>query len=345
VDFGAVRARAQSPPGLRLGPGAEFDVIRAMVGDDTELPADVIVGPGDDCAVLESGDSPWAVTVDMSIEGVHFRRAWLEPYEIGWRSAVAALSDLAAVAAEPVALLVSLALSREDARAGTGPALQKGIAEAGASVGARIVGGDIACSPGPLTLDLVAIGRVRRPVLRDGGYPADELWVTGTLGGAGAAVAAWESGCKPSAAHRQAVARPEPRVKEAQWLAGTGRVRALIDISDGLAGDAGHIAAASGCRALLSEALVPVAEGVEGVAGGVAEAPLFAVSAGEDYELCLAAEAGALEPLREEFQARFQVPLTRVGRLDKGEGVVLEREGIGTISLAGGFSHFEGERG
>ena len=315
-----------------------------MLGEDTEPPAGVLVGPGDDCAVLESGDSPWAVTVDMSIEGVYFRRAWLEPHEIGWRSAAAALSDLAAVAAEPVALLVSLALPPDDVRADTGPALQKGIAKAGAVVGARIVGGDIVRSPGPLTLDLVAIGRVGRPVLRDGGCAGDELWVTGSLGGAGAAVAAWESGGEPSAAHRQAFARPEPRVKEARWLAGTGRLHALIDISDGLAGDAGHIAAASGCRAVLSASLVPVADGVEHAAGGTAEAPRFAISAGEDYELCMAAEAGALESLREEFQARFQVPLTRVGRLGDGEGVILEGDGNGAIPLAGGFSHFERER-
>ena len=88
---------------MRLGSGAECDVIRSMLGDDTELPAGVLVGPGDDCAVLDSGDSPWAVTVDMSIEGVHFRRDWLAPHEIGWRAAAVALSDLAAVAAEPVA--------------------------------------------------------------------------------------------------------------------------------------------------------------------------------------------------------------------------------------------------
>lgn len=328
-----------------MGSGAEFDLIRAMLDDDAEPAAGVLVGPGDDCAVLDTGDIPWAVTVDMSVEGVHFRRAWLAPHEIGWRAGAAALSDLAAVAAEPVALLVSLALTPEDARAGTGPALQRGVAEAGAGFGARIVGGNVARAAGPLTLDVVAIGRVRQPILRDGGRPGDELWVTGRLGGAGAAVAAWERGGEPSAAHRRAFAHPGPRVKEAQWLAGTGRVRALIDLSDGLAGDAGHIAAASGCRAILSAARVPVAEGVADVVGGAAEALRLAVSAGEDYELCLAAEAGALEPFREEFQARFQLPLTRVGRLVEGEGVILEGDGTGPIPLAGGYSHFEREHG
>ena len=327
-----------------MGPGAEFDVIRAMLGDETELPSSVLVGPGDDCAVLESGDRPWAVTVDMSIEGVHFRRAWLDMHELGWRSAAAALSDLAAVAAEPVALLVSLALSPDDATAATGPALQRGIEEAGMAVGARIVGGDIARSPGPITLDLVAIGRVTRPVLRDGGRVGDELWVTGLLGGAGAAVAAWESGEEPSTEHRQAFARPQARVKEAQWLAGTDRVRALIDLSDGLVGDAGHIAAASGCSAHLYAPLVPIAAGVEEACGGATEALRMAVSAGEDYELCMAAEPGALEPLREEFQERFHVPLTRVGRLGDGDGVTLESEGSDPISVTGGFSHFELEQ-
>ena len=329
----------------RLGPGVEFDVIRSMLGGDTELPASVLVGPGDDCAVLESGDGPWAVTVDMSIEGVHFRRAWLEPHEIGWRAAAAAISDLAAMAAEPVALLVSLALPPEDARAGTGAALQRGIEEAGMAVGARIVGGDVARAPGPLTLNLVAIGRVGQPLLRAGGGAGDELWVTGLLGGAGAAVASWESGGEPSAAHRHAFARPEPRVKEAQWLAGTDRVRALIDISDGLLGDAGHIAAASGCRAHLYAPMVPVADGVEELGGGAAEALQFAVTAGEDYELCVAAEPGALEPLREQFQARFHLPLTRVGHLADGEGVILEGGGSESISVTGGFSHFEREQG
>jgi thiamine-monophosphate kinase len=182
-------------------------------------------------------------------------------------------------------------------------------------------------------------------VLRDGGRPGDELWVTGQLGAAGAAVRAWQSGSVPPDSLRRAFAHPAPRVAEARWLADTGAVRALIDLSDGLAGDVGHVAAASGCRALLSESSIPVAGGVDQVAGGRAEAIRLALTAGEDYELCLAAEAGALDARVAEFGSRFGLALTRVGRLTAGDGVALERaDGSSEETVGGGFSHFERER-
>src|SRR5688572_23729576 len=93
-------------PRVPLGAGGEFDLIRALLAGLPAPGAAVLVGPGDDCALLEGSVEPWAITVDLSVEGVHFRRDWLDPEEIGWRAAAAALSDLAAVAAEPVALLV-----------------------------------------------------------------------------------------------------------------------------------------------------------------------------------------------------------------------------------------------
>lgn len=326
-------ARRFPRSGVALGAGAEFDLIRTLIGA-AEGPADgVLVGPGDDCAILDPGGSPWAVTVDMSVEGVHFRRAWLDPVEIGWRSAAAALSDLAAVAAQPVACLLSMALTEEDRRGGIAPLLQRGVREAAASVGASIVGGDLVRSTGPLTLDVVALGRSDHPVLRAGGRVGDELWVTGRLGGAGAAVAAWERGDAPRSDHRRAFAHPVPRVAEARWLAATGTVRAMIDLSDGLAGDAGHLAAASGCAALLDAAGIPAAEGVDTLA--------LALSAGEDYELCFAAEPGAVAALRAEFERRFDLPLSRVGRLVAGEGVRLDSGTGAPAPLAGGYSHFD----
>ncbi len=327
-------------PGVRLGAGAEFDLIRALLGESGEPAEGVLVGPGDDCAILDPAGSPWAVTVDMSVEGVHFRRAWIELQEIGWRAAATAISDLAAVAAQPVALLLSMALTDEDAREGTPALLQRGAAEAAAFVGASIVGGDLVRSPGPLTLDVVALGRVGHPLLREGARAGGELWVTGSLGGAGAAVAAWTAGREPTAAHRRAFARPEPRVKEALWLAQTGHVRALIDLSDGLAGDAGHLAAASGCGVVLFGAHIPVAEGVVDVAGGRAEAVRLALTAGEDYELCFASEEGAIESFRAEFEQRFGLALTLVGRFVDGTGVVLDSGAGAPGLLRGGYSHF-----
>ena len=326
-----------------LGRGGEFDLIRAMLAElpDPAPEARVRIGPGDDCAVLEAGGDPWAVTVDMSVEDVHFRRAWLDPEEIGWRASTGALSDLAAVAAEPVAVLVALAMPVPDASPEWVKAVTRGAAAAASSVGAVVVGGDLTRSSGPVVIDVAALGRAPHPVLREGSRPGDDLWVTGLLGAAGAAVRAWESGTSPLEAHRRAFARPVPRVAEARWLAGTGAVRTLVDLSDGLAGDTGHLAAASRCGAVLDEAAIPVAPGVADAAGGWAEGLRIALSAGEDYELCLAVEPGGLTMAASEFQARFGIPLTRVGRIVEGDGVLLERaDGSGVCGLDGGYSHF-----
>lgn len=316
---------------VSLGPGAEFDLIRALTGAGAPGPG-VRVGPGDDCAVLEPGDAPWAVSVDLSVEGVHFRRDWLSPEEIGWRAAAVALSDLAATAAEPVAILVALALPEEDARSGVAVALQRGAAAAARAVGASVAGGDLARTPGPLTIDVVVLGRARTPVLRSGAAPGDDVWVTGRLGGAAAAVAAWERGSEPVESLRHAFAHPMPRVREALWLAEAGRVRALVDLSDGLAGDLGHVAAASGCRIVVDGRAVPVATGASSA---------DAFTGGDDYELCLTAHPGVLAPLAREFESRFGVPLTRIGRVTEGEGVLVDRgDGTPPTPLVGGFSHF-----
>ncbi|MSR37032.1 MAG: thiamine-phosphate kinase [Gemmatimonadetes bacterium] len=334
---------------VRLGPGAEFDLIRALVGaaDPHARPGDpspdqgVWVGPGDDCAVLEPSDAPWAVTVDMSVEGVHFRREWLSPEEIGWRAAAVSLSDLAATAAEPVAILIALALTAEDRRTGAALALQRGAAAAARAVGASVAGGDVTRSPGPLTIDVVALGRARLPILRSGARPGDEIWVTGRLGGAGAAVSVWERGSTPTALLRQAFAHPMPRVREALWLAETGSVRALIDLSDGIAGDVGHLAAASGCRIVVFAPALPIAAGVAEAVGGAEEALRLALAGGDDYELCLAAEAGALAGRVAAFELRFGIELTRIGVVVEGEGAALDRgDGSPPVSLSGGFDHF-----
>ena len=325
---------------VRLGPGAEFDLIRSLIGDAEPAPG-VRLGPGDDAAVLEPGDAPWVVTIDMSVEGVHFRRTWLTSEEIGWRAASVALSDLAAMAAEPVAVLLALALTDRDRTSGAALAMQRGATAAARAVGATVVGGDIVRTSGPLTVDAVALGRTRNPLLRSGARPGDELWVTGRLGAAGAAVAVWERGADPEEPLRRAFARPTPRVREALWLAETGDVHALIDLSDGISGDAGHLAAASGCRIVVAARDVPIAEGLAATLGGEGAALRTALAAGDDYELCLAAAPGALMPRVADFETRFGVPLTRIGAVTEGEGVALDLgDGSQPRDLRGGFSHF-----
>jgi len=321
---------------VRLGPGAEFDLIRRFVSGEHPLPPEVLVGPGDDAAVLEGG---WVLTVDVSVEDVHFRRAWLSDHEIGYRAAAGALSDLAAMAAKPVGLLVSLAAPR-GGRVDV-EAVHAGVREMGESVGASVIGGDLSRSPGPLMIDVAAIGRTERPLLRGGAEPDDEVWVTGSLGASAAAVHSWESGGAPSSELREAFARPRPRIAEARALAEAKVARAMIDVSDGIAGDAGHVAAASGVRITLEAAAVPVAPAAV-AALGAERAFELALHGGEDYELCFVARPGAVDAAA--FERDHGVPLTRVGWVSAGEGVwIHDWEGETHPVVRGGFDHWRRE--
>jgi thiamine-monophosphate kinase len=324
---------------VRLGGGGEFDLIRTFLESAPPLPDAVRVGPGDDCAVIDA--APLALSADLSVEDVHFRRAWLSPEEIGWRAAASALSDLAAVAAQPIAVLVSLALTADDVASGWGTKLMSGVQRAAQSADAGVVGGDVSRSTGPAVVDVTVVGRSERPVLRSGARPGDEVWVTGHLGGAAAAVALLERGGALPDALRARFAHPVARTREALWLAGRAELHALIDLSDGLGGDLGHVAAASEVAIELDPSLVPIAPDVE-AASDLGEGMLaLALFGGEDYELCVVAPEGALGPLVDSFQGRFGIPLTRVGYVHAGEGVwTRDADGSEKRLERVGFSHF-----
>jgi len=326
-----------------LGAGAEFDLIRAILARSrasrSHLPPQVLAGPGDDCAVLHVGRL--AVSVDMAVEGVHFRRDWLTPEEIGYRTGAAALSDLAAVAATPRGMLVAAAVPDAD-RPGFILHVMAGVHAAAADAGTAVLGGDLARTAGPLVLDAVVLGEAERPVLRRGAVAGDHLWVTGRLGGAAAAVYAWNRQSEPDPAARQLFAHPTPRLAEAEWLAGRVDLHALIDISDGLAGDAGHLAAASGVHIVLDPGALPGHPAVAGLGLDTEQALRLVLGGGDDYELCFAAAPGSVAPLVAEFAAKFGVELTCVGRVTAGEGVALEQPGGGERALDfRGFDHFQ----
>jgi thiamine-monophosphate kinase len=330
-----------------LGPGAEFDLIRRfLAGSPTAppppaLPAAVRIGPGDDCTVVRGEGI--AISVDMSVEGVHFRQEWLEPEEIGYRAAAAALSDLAAMAATPIGILVALAMRREDTALAA--RVMDGARAAASAVGAALLGGDSASSSGPMIIDVVVIGNVLEPLLRSAARPGDSVWVTGELGAAAMAVRAWKTGLPPDPAARLAFALPAPRVAEAAWLVRHGAAGALIDLSDGLGGDAGHIAAASAVKVILDAAAIPIHPVVHATARNRQEALRVALSGGEDYELCFTAPPGAVESIRHRFGEAFELQLARVGTVHEGSGVMV-RDFDGTVAELqyGGFDHFEGDR-
>lgn len=305
----------------------------------------VVVGIGDDAALLDPGGPGLvAVTTDAMLEGHHFRLDWLGPKEVGWRAASGALSDLAAMGAEAVAVFCTVGLPPEwpveDA-----DALMGAVAEAAGAVGATLAGGDVIASERVL-VDLTAIGSVPHgeELLRSGARPGQALAVTGALGGPAAAVAllsvAGPEALRDLPELRRRFAHPEPRVRAGRAIAASGLANAAIDISDGLAQDAGHVAERSGVRVVIAAERVPVADGCAEVAERIGgDALTYALAGGEDFELLLALDeddvAGllALDPVAE-------VGLTVVGRVEAGAGVVVLDADGREMQAPHGWDHF-----
>jgi thiamine-monophosphate kinase len=306
---------------VALGPGREFDAIRQMVARW----GDHALGIGDDAAVTElpRGDVLVA-SVDSAVEDVHFRRGWLTAWEVGYRAAAAALSDLAAMAASPVGMLVAVAIPdgwRPDLLS-----IAEGIGEVAARWAAPILGGNITRAR-ELSITTTVLGSAYGVLTRDAVRPGDRIYVTGRLGGSGATLRALLANAEPNARHREKFARPEPRITEARWLAGAGAT-AAIDVSDGLIADLGHLAAASGVRIELDLDHIPVTDGVP---------PKDAAASGEEYELVVAAP----EPLDlEAFFAAFRLPLTPIAHAAAGDpGVEVRRKGR-RVANPDGHDHF-----
>lgn len=321
------RAGKESSPGSErhtaLGRGGEFDMIRELA----QRWGRAARGLGDDAAIVHApAGEQIVVSTDTSVEGVHFRRRWLTSGEIGYRSAMAALSDLAAMGACPLGMTVVIALPQawlED----FGP-LADGIGEAARDVACPIIGGDLSRSDS-LHCTFTVLGTAARPVLRSGANVGDGVYVTGNLGGPAAALRALSAGQQPAPLQRQRFARPMARVREGMWLAGHG-VNAMIDLSDGLVSDAEHLAAASGVSLTIQLERLPLLQG---------SSARDAARSGEEYELLFAADA-RFDP--EAFVHAMPVPLTLIGHVAarSGErGVVFTSDGK-RVDLEKGYDHF-----
>lgn len=304
-----------------LGPGREFDVVRSL---ESRFGASA-TRIGDDAGwfVAPPGET-MLVSTDVSIEEVHFRRDWLSAGEIGYRAATAALSDLAAMAAVPRAMVVALTMPpswRADAEV-----LADGLAAAARAVNVPIVGGDLSDGPA-LSLAITVIGSARRPLQRSGARAGDAVWVTGRLGGPLLALRDFESAVRPSDEARRRFAAPSARIVEAQWLAARGATSG-IDISDGLGSDAGHVAAASNVRIVIEIERVPCFPGAT---------PDDAIAGGEEYELLVTAPA-SLDAAG--FADAFRLPLTCIGVVEEGAADVVMRRGGAEVPVPHGFDHF-----
>jgi thiamine-monophosphate kinase len=308
----------------------------------------VRLGIGDDAALVEPNRRVLDVlTTDVLVEGVHFDRAFVRPRDIGAKALAVNLSDLAAMGATPRLALLSLGLPAS-LPVESFEELVDGFAAVAATHGVAIVGGNVTRSPGPLFVDVTAIGAVhpRKVLRRSGGRPGEALYVTGQVGGAAAGLV-WlrghtdVPGCAPATpAMEDAVNRyrsPEPRVRFGGLVGRNRAASACIDLSDGLGDAVRQLAEASGTGAALEGDDVPWHEALR--EGWSDDEGIAAALGGDDYELLF-----AVPPRRrrafEALARRSDAPrVTRIGVLTAGKDVVMRR-GRETVALPAGYAHF-----
>ena len=337
-------------PAMRQSP--EFDLIAAIrermegtVGSGARAgAAEVVVGIGDDAAVTVPRGVT-ATTVDALVDGVGFRRRWCPPRFIGRKALGAALSDLAAMGAQPGEAYVWLGVPA-DFDAPSCLELSDGIAELATETGVAVLGGDVTRS-GELAICVTAVGHAPRPedlLGRTGAEPGFALCATGTFGGAAAGLMLLEHDelgiAVPDAVRAAAIERqlaPTPRLAAGMALA-RGGARAMIDVSDGLGADAEHLAAASGLGIEIEVERVPVAAGVREIAAAAGRDPYeLVVSGGEDYELLCAVPRAALAEARAAV-GRSGADLTEIGRFVASGSVRLRLPG-GRSAPGAGHDH------
>jgi thiamine-monophosphate kinase len=262
----------------------EFALIAAVIKDQPQLD-DTTVGPGDDAAVVTAPDGRVVVSVDMLVDGVHFRTDWASGEQIGRRAALASMADIAAMGAAPTSLVVAISAppsTPTDLLLSIG----KGLHAAAHEAGAAVVGGDMTRSD-VLTIAVTVLGNLRGadPVLRSGARPGDEVAITGRLGWAAAGLAVLSRGFRSPAAVVGAYRVPEPPLAAGMLAAASGAT-SMIDVSDGLLADLGHIAEASGVSINIRTAALEVNPRLVEVASALGKDPMeWLLSGGDDHPL------------------------------------------------------------
>lgn len=324
ADTGA--GEPPSSPGSTVAEQGEFGLISRITTELPRLPG-TLLGPGDDAAVVAAPDSRVVVGTDMLVEGVHFRLDWSTPRQVGRKAAAANLADLAAMGAVPAALVVGLGVPGHTPVAIV-DGLATGLREEAEQLGAGIVGGDVV-SCAVLVVSVAALGDLqgRAPVTRSGARPGDVLALCGRLGWSAAGLALLQRGAPPMAvveAHRT----PHPPYHAGPQAAASGAT-AMIDVSDGLLADAGHLAEASAVGIDVCSAALPVPSAlVEAAEVLGADPQQWVLTGGEDYALLAC------------FPPAVPVPpgWVPVGEVHAGCGVTVD--GRPYDAQPGGWQHF-----
>ena len=306
-----------------VGEFALIDLVRQRAGVNRQT----LIGPGDDAAQIETRDGTFVVSSDLLIEGRHFRRDWSSAEEVGRKAAAANLSDINAMGGVATALTVALGLPA-DLPASWVLDLAEGFEAECALVGAHVVGGDVTAAD-QIVIAVTAMGDAAHPVRRDGAAPGDVVAFAGTLGLAGAGFAALSRGFRSPKAAVDAHRVPHPPYSAGPQAADAGAT-AMVDVSDGLLADLGHIALASGVIVDLETEAFTIPEAVSTVADALGTDPIrFVLSGGDDYALVAT------------FSAATELPdgWTRIGTVRDGDhpGVLVDGS---TFDGPTGHRHF-----
>ena len=314
----------------------EFDFIGDIRDMFAKVPKNGFEGIGDDCAVLPMGDEALLFTSDMLNEGVHFLTDKSTAYQIGYKSLMVNISDVAAMGARPVATLLSLALPEE--RFGEwSKSFVEGYYEASKKYGVKLVGGDTTKSESGVCISVTAIGRASKANIkrRSKAKTGDVVMVTGELGASAAGLRDVLAG-KLRTRNAKIHLMPEAQVLEGEWLGKQEAVHAMCDVSDGIASDLQHILDESKKSAIISA--LPVAKGAKWN---------DAFGGGEDYKLLLTVDKSQADDLAKRFERKFGTPLYNIGRIIKPNcdvyNIGIERKDGGVIFSSagwGGFHHF-----
>ncbi|GAA2574198.1 thiamine-phosphate kinase [Actinomadura fulvescens] len=301
-----------------IGELGEFGLIARLTRRLPRGPA-VELGPGDDAAVVRAPDGRTVATTDLLVEGRHFRLDWSGPYDVGRKAAAQNLADVVAMGARPTVLLIGLALPT-DTSVEWAERLYDGLADECLRAGASVAGGDVV-GASEITIAVTALGDLggRPPLTRSGARPGDVVALRGRIGYSSAGLALLSGGLEGPAELIEAHRRPQPPYEAGEEARALGAT-ALMDVSDGLLQDLGHIASASGVRIEVDSAAMPVADvlGPDGLG--------HALVGGEDHAFAAAFPAGAALP----------PAWTVIGNVTEGDGVAVD----GRLHGGGGWDHF-----
>jgi thiamine-monophosphate kinase len=324
--------------------------IRELIGKDGAPGTGLVLGAGDDtAAVAPTPGHDVLLTCDCMVEGRHFLKSCMSPYETGRRAMAANISDIGAMGGSPRWALVSLGLENETP-VGDVMEMYRGFLDLLNPFNALIAGGNVTCSSDGVFIDITLVGEVPkgRMVGRSGARPGDAVLVTGFPGQAAAGLdlllSGEAAGRSPEALALEASYKdPGHRALEGRLIAETGLASAMIDTSDGLTGDLGHICEESRAGAEIYEEDLPVSDalGWEGRRRGV-DARALALRASDDYELIVTCQPSDIEALKEAVAGAGPVPVTRVGWITNSPGRLdlVRSDGTRMPLKTGGWDHF-----